>query len=49
MSDKEIQAEVERAIDRINEEEEWLEAVASWERAGKPREPRIGASVDQIS
>lgn len=31
---KEVYAEAQY---RIGEDEEWLEAVASWERAGKPR------------
>lgn len=37
LSDKEIEFEVRRAHDEIDRAEEWLEAVASWEAAGKPR------------
>ena len=37
MTDEQINAETERARRLIDEEEEWCEAVASWEAAGKPR------------
>lgn len=37
MTDKEIEAEVRRSEDMVAEHEEWLEAVASWKAAGKPR------------
>lgn len=37
MSDKEIEAEVEIAENHVAENEAWLEAVASWKAAGKPR------------
>ncbi len=37
MTDSEIEAESQRARDEMEEHESWLEAVASWEAAGKPR------------
>jgi hypothetical protein len=37
MSDKEIAEETQRCLIEMNELESWLEAVASWEAAGKPR------------
>jgi hypothetical protein len=37
MTDAEIEAECETCRADINEAESWLEAVASWEAAGKPR------------
>ena len=37
MTDAEIEAESERARNEIEEHEDWLEAVASWEAAGRPR------------
>lgn len=37
MTDEEVEKEVQRAQDKIDEQEEWLEAVASWKAAGKPR------------
>jgi hypothetical protein len=37
MTDAEIEAETERARSEVEELEDWLEAVASWEAAGKPR------------
>lgn len=37
MSDEEIEAETERSRREVEEHESWLEAVASWEAAGKPR------------
>jgi len=37
MSDEEIERETDQARDLIDEQESWLEAVASWEAAGKPR------------
>jgi hypothetical protein len=37
LSDEEIARETEDARDRVVEDESWLEAVASWEAAGKPR------------
>lgn len=39
MSDEEIEQERQHAQDLVNEQESWLEAVASWEAAGKPRGP----------
>lgn len=37
MSDEEIARETERSRQEVEEHEEWLEAVTSWEAAGKPR------------
>lgn len=39
MTDKRIEEECELCRDEIAEAEDWLEAVASWEAAGKPRTP----------
>lgn len=37
MTDQEVADEVERSRREVEEHESWLEAVASWEAAGKPR------------
>lgn len=37
MSDQEIEAECNSCRDQVDEAESWLEAVALWEAAGKPR------------
>lgn len=37
MSDEEIERESESRRNQVDEAESWLEAVASWEAAGKPR------------
>lgn len=37
LTDEEIALEVRRAEDTVAEEQDWLDAVASWEAAGKPR------------
>ncbi|MCU0909764.1 MAG: hypothetical protein MUE98_00020 [Rhodobacteraceae bacterium] len=37
ISDAEIEREKDRAAELIAEQEQWLEAIASWEAAGKPR------------
>lgn len=37
MTDEQIQRETNSSRDIVDEHEDWLEAVASWERAGKPR------------
>lgn len=37
MTDAQIEYETRRAQDLVDEQESWLEAVASWEAAGKPR------------
>lgn len=37
MSDEDVEVERARAQSVVDEETEWLEAVASWEAAGKPR------------
>jgi hypothetical protein len=37
MSDEEIERERQDAQNLVDEQESWLEAVASWEAAGKPR------------
>lgn len=43
MTDEEIKKETERALCELEEAESWLEAVASWEAAGKPRRVRNDA------
>lgn len=37
MTDEQIDRECEEAQERIDKDEEWLEAIASWKAAGKPR------------
>lgn len=37
LSDEEIEEEVKYEENRLAEAESWLEAVASWKAAGKPR------------
>lgn len=37
MTDKQIEDECNRCHAEINEAENWLEAVASWTAAGRPR------------
>jgi len=37
MTDEEIETESQSCRDQVDEAESWLEAVASWEAAGKPR------------
>lgn len=37
MSDEEISRETRNSQDMVDEHEAWLEAVSSWEQAGKPR------------
>jgi hypothetical protein len=37
MTDEQIAAESQTCHDQIDEAESWLEAVASWEEAGKSR------------
>lgn len=37
MTDDEIERETSSAQERLEEAESWLEAVASWEAAGRPR------------
>lgn len=38
MNDEEIDYETEQAERKLDEAESWLEAVASWKAAGKPRD-----------
>lgn len=38
MTDQEIDAETEISQNYIDEHTEWVEAVASWKAAGKPRD-----------
>lgn len=40
MTDAEIEYECAACRSQIDEAESWLEAVASWEAAGKPRESK---------
>lgn len=37
LNDEEIEQESEACRNQVEEAEDWLEAVASWEAAGKPR------------
>ncbi len=37
MTDEEIERETRDARNIVDEQESWLEAVAAWEAAGKPR------------
>lgn len=37
MSDNDVIDETRRMEDQLDEAEEWLEAVAAWEAAGRPR------------
>lgn len=37
MSDEEIERDSEECRQQVEEAEDWLEAVASWEAAGRPR------------
>lgn len=37
MSDNDVIDETRRMEDQLAEAEDWLEAVASWEQAGRPR------------
>lgn len=37
LTDAEIESESENSRREVEEGEEWLEAVASWQAAGKPR------------
>lgn len=37
MTDEEIEEESEHCRNQVDEAESWLEAVTSWEAAGKPR------------
>ena len=43
MSDEEVAAEVASEQQKLDEAESWLEAVASWEAAGKPRTEKAQA------
>lgn len=51
MSDAQIDYETRRSQEQLDEAEEWLEAVAAWEAAGRPRaaeairEPKSGGGV----
>lgn len=38
MTDEQIEQEVRQSEEQLNEAESWLEAVASWKAAGKPRD-----------
>ncbi len=37
MTDAEIEAECQHCREQVEAAEDWLEAVASWEAAGRPR------------
>lgn len=38
MTDKQVEADRQRAQDMVDQLTNWLEAIASWEAAGRPRE-----------
>lgn len=38
MTDDEVEAEASSAQDLIDENQDWVDAVASWKAAGKPRD-----------
>ena len=40
MTDEEIASETAAEQQKLDEAEDWLEAVASWEAAGKPRKAK---------
>lgn len=40
MTDAEIAEETETCRHQVDEDESWLEAVAAWEAAGKPRKSK---------
>ena len=42
MTDAEIEEERRSSQALVDENEDWLDAVASWEAAGKPRAPKEG-------
>ena len=46
MTDAEIERECENARRELDEAESWLEAVASWKDAGKPRKPDTATPPD---
>ena len=37
MTNKQIEDECQRSQDQMDEAEEWLDAVAAWKAAGRPR------------
>lgn len=45
LSDAQIAAITQQEERRLEEAEDWLEAVASWEKAGKPRDNEEGDDV----
>jgi hypothetical protein len=47
MTDVEIAQEVRHSEDQLAEAEDWLEAVASWEAAGRPRAAPAGRAALQ--
>ncbi|MGX7895509.1 hypothetical protein [Tsuneonella sp. HG222] len=47
MTDAEIAEEAEQARALLEEQEDWLEAVASWEAAGKPRSTALAKLGEQ--
>jgi len=47
LTDAEIEAECEAERTKLEEAESWLEAVASWEAAGKPRGGVAGKSREE--
>ena len=47
MTDKAIEQECEVCRNQMEEAESWLEAVASWEKAGKPRTQKEATHDEQ--
>ena len=41
LTDEQIESECESARNDLEEAEDWLEAVASWEAAGRPRKAAL--------
>lgn len=41
MTDEEIEEDVSRCAAQVDESESWLDAVAFWKAAGKPRTPMM--------
>lgn len=49
MTDEEIEEERQSAQNLVDEQESWLEAVASWEAVGKPRAALSASNAAQVS
>lgn len=49
MSDREIAEETRNSEEQLHEAESWLEAVAAWEAAGRPRTKKTAAKAKGAS